>query len=499
MKYLILIILILTVSVYCQSTLNIPKGEVIEGFEDINEWTPVDDRCYNLQDLVHFTEGASSLKFVASTAQNAASAIRKVALNLQDYEAFSIDLYMPDIPKKTINFRIEFSSTDFSQTYFRADITAGTRVYKGWNRLVFSKNDFTYVWGPESWMNTMTSLRISEWVVGDTSSLILDNFRAYRTKATPVAIITFDDGMVTQKTIAKPILDSLGIKATMFVIGSFASSTNKNYLRWPSLDSLYKDGWDLANHTYTHVRLSTLSVQQQDFEINGMRDTLIARGYSRSADFLAYPFGDLNPEIIQKAREKHKLARSIYNWKYLNHPAGLSDDYYLVREHNELAEFDVHCQDIDMAISRGQLLIYLFHDISSYTGKFSAIMHYLREKQDAGLIQIMTMSEYYNQLITAMDTPAANTNLPSGFSLSQNYPNPFNPLTTINYVLEENSRVILRVYDLLGREVQTLFSGVQNKGKHSVEFNASRLPSGIYFYRLETPKSVISRKMTVLK
>ncbi|HUN66320.1 MAG TPA: T9SS type A sorting domain-containing protein, partial [Bacteroidota bacterium] len=75
--------------------------------------------------------------------------------------------------------------------------------------------------------------------------------------------------------------------------------------------------------------------------------------------------------------------------------------------------------------------------------------------------------------------------LPENYGLDQAYPNPFNPATTIRYQLPADSRVTLRVYDLLGRVVQTLAEGVQEAGYKQLSWNASNFASGLYFYRLE--------------
>jgi hypothetical protein len=88
---------------------------------------------------------------------------------------------------------------------------------------------------------------------------------------------------------------------------------------------------------------------------------------------------------------------------------------------------------------------------------------------------------------------------PLKFELSQNYPNPFNPSTTIKYTLPEASKVKLAVYDLLGQEVATLVNYLQESGVYTVNFNASELNSGLYFYRFETPNFVDSRKMMLVK
>jgi photosystem II stability/assembly factor-like uncharacterized protein len=89
--------------------------------------------------------------------------------------------------------------------------------------------------------------------------------------------------------------------------------------------------------------------------------------------------------------------------------------------------------------------------------------------------------------------------IPSSFSLSQNYPNPFNPTTAIRYQLSVNSNVKLRIYDILGRLVNTLIEERQTAGIHTVTFNANSLSSGIYFYRLEAGNFIEIKKMILIK
>lgn len=89
--------------------------------------------------------------------------------------------------------------------------------------------------------------------------------------------------------------------------------------------------------------------------------------------------------------------------------------------------------------------------------------------------------------------------LPGEFRLSQNYPNPFNPATQIGYAVPERSRVSLRVYDVLGKEVATLFDGVRPAGEYVAEFNGKGLSSGIYFYRLVSGRFVETKKLVLMK
>lgn len=84
------------------------------------------------------------------------------------------------------------------------------------------------------------------------------------------------------------------------------------------------------------------------------------------------------------------------------------------------------------------------------------------------------------------------------FTLSPNYPNPFNPHTTINYSLSGASHVILKIFDITGREVEEVFHERQGTGLHQVVFDAGHLPSGVYVYELKAGNQVERRKMTLL-
>ncbi len=88
---------------------------------------------------------------------------------------------------------------------------------------------------------------------------------------------------------------------------------------------------------------------------------------------------------------------------------------------------------------------------------------------------------------------------PTSYAVSQNYPNPFNPSTLIHYEIPNNGIVVLKVFDGLGREVKTLVNQFQSRGRYDINFNASDLSSGVYFYQLKAGDYTSIKKMVLLK
>ncbi|MCJ7554904.1 MAG: T9SS type A sorting domain-containing protein [Ignavibacteriaceae bacterium] len=109
------------------------------------------------------------------------------------------------------------------------------------------------------------------------------------------------------------------------------------------------------------------------------------------------------------------------------------------------------------------------------------------------------IQEFYNtELVEILNTK--ETIAPSGYTLYQNYPNPFNPKTTIEYEVPEKANITIKIYDILGREVNTIVNNEEKvRWKYKVEFDASTLSSGVYFYRIQAGSFTQTKKMMVLK
>jgi glycosidase len=116
---------------------------------------------------------------------------------------------------------------------------------------------------------------------------------------------------------------------------------------------------------------------------------------------------------------------------------------------------------------------------------------------------IFNLSGYTSKVYSLQKSdPTSIQNKPGvvySFKLNQNYPNPFNPSTIIRYSVPEKSKVTLKIYDILGRELITLLNEEINAGEHEVNFNASGLSSGVYFYTLKSNNNISTKKMLLLK
>ena len=105
----------------------------------------------------------------------------------------------------------------------------------------------------------------------------------------------------------------------------------------------------------------------------------------------------------------------------------------------------------------------------------------------------------YDSFDGIMGVSKKNEQIPDKFILCQNYPNPFNPTTTINYSIPRNGEVSLKVYNLLGKEVETLYSGFLQAGNYVATFSGSNLTSGVYFYRLQAGNLMETKRLVLLK
>ncbi|MBS4034282.1 MAG: T9SS type A sorting domain-containing protein [Ignavibacterium sp.] len=124
--------------------------------------------------------------------------------------------------------------------------------------------------------------------------------------------------------------------------------------------------------------------------------------------------------------------------------------------------------------------------------KYSAFVY-------TGIVSNYTNSLYFNQENLTTSIKQNGNTVPEEYALEQNYPNPFNPSTTISFNLPVENFVTLKVFNSIGQEVSSMYSGVLQAGSHQIVFDASKLSSGIYFYQIQTQSFTSTKKMILMK
>ena len=128
-------------------------------------------------------------------------------------------------------------------------------------------------------------------------------------------------------------------------------------------------------------------------------------------------------------------------------------------------------------------------------GYFKDVLHIRSDNETSRVAQLMVLKGRTDSTISSVD----DQTVVRDYSLEQNYPNPFNPVTTIKYQIPTTEWVTLKVYDITGMEIQTLMNEQQSVGSYEIEFDASQLPSGIYFYRIRAGNFSDVKKFILIK
>ena len=167
-------------------------------------------------------------------------------------------------------------------------------------------------------------------------------------------------------------------------------------------------------------------------------------------------------------------------------PGGKSLNALRIREENTLTGSGVSTSSV------------LYHFLTK-TGKSVNISLADGVTSNSGIVSVSSVSWTTGDGTTLPTSVEEISGLPSNYELYQNYPNPFNPTTRIQFSIPSAELVSLKVYDALGKEATNLVNENLPAGSYSVDFNASDLSSGIYFYKLSTNNFVKIKKMMLIK
>ena len=274
---------------------------LLEGFQTIGDWSLIGVAAGTIDiDSTFHPEGTQSIQLTTSTTDSyhRCTYAKTIDLDMSNINGFSIRAYVYD-PEIDM-LRVDFSSVENMSKYFSYQWTAivGEGIYQ------VQKSEFGNT-GGDSWSSRMIKMRIG--VYSKTAAPVRASFGGVRVdgRKLPKCLITFDDGLASVYTIAFPVMEANGIKGTIYVIPARVGTTG--YCTLSQLHDMYDAGWAMANHTFDHTDLTTLSRSQQSQKVTDAQEWLDAQGFSRAARHVAYPGWSMNADTPIAMRDAGML------------------------------------------------------------------------------------------------------------------------------------------------------------------------------------------------
>jgi len=358
----------------------------------------------------YFKSGAGSTMLTIG-ATRANGSMTKTINTVVDIGSSSIWVYIVDTTKLATTGIVFYvsSTTDFSK-YFSASYPKAA-LHNGWNKLIFSKGKWVASSG-EDWANTMVRLRIRQYADGTNSSTCYYDKWNIKEYSKPKILIDFDDNWGSAFTEGYGYMQPLGLKGNIYVIRDAVDALN--YMTTANLQTVYGAGWDLATHgIYDLTTLEDQAAMETDIAYN--KAFLTTNGFTRASDHYAYPLGGYNDTAIAAVSNTgFKTARTTLPRQVQSDEI---DNALLLTSRPIISTttLAVAKSYIDDATAYGGTMRIFFHKLvaspSAETewaiSDFQALMDYILARKNEGILDVVTISEWYNgmtgrkQLVTA--------------------------------------------------------------------------------------------------
>ncbi len=290
-----------------------------------------------------------------------------------------------------------------------------------------------------------------------------------------------------------------------------------------SLDNIYTGTYGAVSRS----ALEPASVSLSNFDIviwqgsNSMRafypdEVAKLQNYLDGGGNLLITGQDIGSDIFETSGQSQFAQDFYHNYFHTNYAANSSTLFFIKGVANDVIsnglQFianDIYPRSLDKITPRdtnavGFLTYFNGPDIAGVRAKadnyrviyMSSGLEQITDQPIRDTIAVRSLRWLSENVVVGVDE---ENNLPFQFALAQNYPNPFNPSTKISFSIPEKSFTTLKIYDILGNEVANLFSEEKLAGNYEVQFDASKLSSGVYLYKLQSNSLVQTRKMILLK
>jgi len=381
---------------YCKSS-----GTLLEDFETIDDWSIVAGSCAGTvsADTAHFKTGTKSLSLNVTGRSGYFSVEKTINMDLRSMNDVSFYVYCSDVmPTSGIEFI--FIQT-VPVTKYMLFSCGNTYLRPGWNLIRIAKSSFT-IGGGCGWETNFIRLRVR--LYADPASDVSVSFDKVMINNNPISrcLLVFDDGAISQYTVAYPYMSARDIVGNIGCVSSFPGSTGMTLAQF---QEVYAAGWGILNHSTTHPSFGTLTAPQVITEYETCRDYLVDNGMSRGAKHFLYP-GGYHAGIVLAAMAQ---TDAITGRSYGNPPMLQScppDNFLDLTTYNiqKTTALTTVIGWIDTAILTGNTVILTLHQILASpsnaadwsVANFQGLIDYLVSVQP--LIRCVSMDEWYNGL-----------------------------------------------------------------------------------------------------
>lgn len=396
-------------------------GDLFQDFETVGDWTASGTGAAIVADTTLFKTGTQSIKL--TTGAGSAGALTKtINETLPDIGVLSYWVYVEDVTKVegvTIMLSNDSTFTNYFSFLYLASDDKTTKLHDGWNLLTVGKQE----WVPHAssnWDNPMIRIRVSVTVVGGNQGVVWVDSVTIRKYTKPKIIFTFDDGASSVYTEAYPYLQDKGINGTSYINSSTINTGG--FQTTAQLVEMYNAGWDISNHTQDGTDLTTLTQEQMESTIQTCSEFIARNGMTRRNCHLhvAYPGGNYNSTTIDAMRATGMVTGRTVREGVESVP--LDDNYTIgIRQIVNTTTLAAAKSYVTQAIGSGGTLVLLFHKVVAVPGTtlewsiadFQALVDYINVLRVGGVLDTMTMTEWYDGLSsgrTPSDTRATATN-----------------------------------------------------------------------------------------
>lgn len=383
----------------------VTSGTLISDFENAALWTAGGTGASKAANTVEKQAGAQSVKLTGSGSSNVhINFDTSFVLNAGDVVTL---WYNVDVPTDVTSITVYLSETSgFAKYGYFQGFPSSTDI-PGKHVLSFATSDMSDDGTGLTFPITIQRVRIQRGA-SVASEVSFDSLYINRKLTKPRIILGFDDGLDDHYDFAFPYMAGKNMKGTAYIVSDFIGGAGSMTLS--ELQALYAAGWDIANHTKTHPHANGMSQGDLETELSTCTTYLTSNGMPRAALHYAAPFGEIPANLTAAMTAlgfktgRHVTGNPIQTALGLYSPYGLPS--LVPTSGTTLNQMKAY---LDLAIARGCSAHFCFHDfpVTATTGNevsqanFQAFIDYVATKRDAGLIDVVTISEWFNGVTQA--------------------------------------------------------------------------------------------------